>query len=662
MISKQYWFLFLIIIGLSQFSFSQNNKAISKAQKYLVENKADSLNLILKTIPNKKDKNYLINISNNTASFSDYFELMVEFTATDKSSVLKLTSFIDSRLKEPTATDKLNLEYVKVRWLQISNLLNEQDLKEAAKISNRLNEYIAQFRFTKGIEYKKAIIYARIYPIIMYLIEKKIKEGKKLCLLSEKEAHALNDDFLVIFSKNCLNEFLVIERDLDGFIKNCNEIFRLEEKQENKTFFYESNVQQYLDAVIYKGDFDENEVENLLNELFSNDKTKYASYLLYAKYIQYQKQNSAACKRIYDKFQVKNLIELCGFMVNDAKDNLNSNVLNSLYNECSDALFAHKFFEEAYHYKAKKADLTQKIYSEDLSQSLADFQTQEKDLENSRLKQVNLEKEATVTLQRIIIWGTGAALLVLLVLAYFLYKSIRQRNKINAQLDNANKDLERLNLLNQKIFSVISHDFKGPVLTLSMLLDAFKKNTKDSYIAANINEVSVQFDNANSILDNLLNWAKAELNLKIIENPKANVKQIASEIIVQLEVIAKSKNITFSCEISESAEVALPDDILRIVFRNLISNAIKFSYENSVVTVSFDSQSMLLKIADSGLGMDEETAANLFKNEVVSSFGTHNEPGFGMGLYIISELLYKYKATVTVKSELNKGTIFTIAF
>jgi len=91
-----------------------------------------------------------------------------------------------------------------------------------------------------------------------------------------------------------------------------------------------------------------------------------------------------------------------------------------------------------------------------LSQSLADFRTQEKDIKNSKLKQVNLEKEAAVTLQRIIIWGTCTMLLVLLLLAYFLFKSVRQRNKINVQLDNVNKDLEHLNLLNQKIFSANS--------------------------------------------------------------------------------------------------------------------------------------------------------------------------------------------------------------
>jgi len=161
-------------------SFSQNNNAISKAQKYLIENKLDSLNLVLKNSSNKKEKIYLLNISSHTASFTDYFELISAFTTTDKSSVSKLNWFIDKRLKQPTASNKLNLKYVKVRWFQISNLLDIEELNEAAKISRNLNDYIFQFKSTNGVVYKKAKIYARIYPIVLYLIKKKGQRRKTI--------------------------------------------------------------------------------------------------------------------------------------------------------------------------------------------------------------------------------------------------------------------------------------------------------------------------------------------------------------------------------------------------------------------------------------------------------------------------------------------------
>lgn len=659
---KQKLFFFFFIFGLANSSFSQNNNAILKAHTYLIEGQLDSLRFILKKIPNSKHENYLKNIAANSASFEDYFQLMGEFTLSDKGSILKLNKLVQKNVKQPALSNKINLEYVKVRWFQILNLLNEGKLKEASQISSNLNKYIDFFKPFNDINFKKAKIYERLYPIVMYLIENKITEGKKLCLQSAKEAKELKDPFLVIFSKNYLSDFLVLEQDLEGFIANCKEIFSIESKQPNKSFFYESNVQHYLDAIIYKGGYNPLEIESLLEELYSNDKTKYLSFIVYAKYIRYQKPNSQSCIRIYDKFKVKNLVELSNTLVKIAKNNLSNNDLNALYDECSDALFAHGFFKEAYNYKNASARLTKKIYSEELSQSIADFETQEKELENTKLKQINLEKEVTMRNQRNFILGIFVVACILLLLAYFLYKSNQERNKINTKLNSANKDLERLNLLNQKIFSVISHDFKGSILTLSMLLNTFKKNIKDSYIAANINEVSAQFDNANSILNNLLNWVKAEFNVKITDKASSNVKQVALEIINQLKVNAENKNITFQTEISNTAVVTLPDDILRIVFRNLLSNAIKFSHENAVVKVAFDSQSKQLKITDSGIGIHEEKAATLFKSEVISSFGTQNEPGFGMGLYIVSELLHKYKVTIAVQSQLQKGTTFILSF
>jgi signal transduction histidine kinase len=660
MILKNKLSIYLIILFSVANSFAQSNNSISKAHKYLLENKIDSLDIVLKDIPNTIENSYFKNIRLNKASYLDFVSLLSGYTLTDKKHLLQLNQLVNNKVKEPTNIEKINLNFVKVKWFQILTLLNDEKIDLAATESKKLSSYISRIKQKNNTEYKKAIIYARLFPIVTLMIQKDIKEGKKLCLLSLQEAEKLQDDFLTIFSKNYLNEFLVLEDDLDEFIKNCKEIFVLEAKQKQKTIFYEPNIQHYLDAVIYKGNFDEIEVENLLNKLYEN--SKYSSYILYAKYMEYSTSNPLACKRIYTKFKVNNLTELCSFFVTDAKEKLNLNDLNSLYDECSDAFFTHKIFDQAYKYKEKEANLTRKIYSQELSQSLADFETQEKDLENAKLKQVNSQKEAKLSRQKTIILGISIGLLIFTILSYFLYNTIQQRNKINSKLDIANKDLNRLNVLNQKIFSVISHDFKGPILTLSMLLNTFKKNTKDSYIAENINELSTQFDNANNILNNLLNWAKAEINIQIEENPKSNVKQIATEIINQLETTAKNKNITFNCEIPENSNVNLPADILRIIFRNLLTNAIKFSYENNQIKVVFNDTTHQLLITDYGLGIEADRLNNLFQKDVISSFGTKNEPGFGMGLYIISELLHKYKASISVKSELNKETTFTTTF
>jgi signal transduction histidine kinase len=93
-----------------------------------------------------------------------------------------------------------------------------------------------------------------------------------------------------------------------------------------------------------------------------------------------------------------------------------------------------------------------------------------------------------------------------------------------------------------------------------------------------------------------------------------------------------------------------------------VSHAIKFSHPESTVEISFYDQEKQLKIVDYGIGIDPEKIKDLFTKEVVSDFGTNYEPGFGIGLYIVAELLRKYDCSIKVDSDPGKETIFTITF
>jgi signal transduction histidine kinase len=658
MILKNKLSIYLIILFSVANAFAQSNNSISKAHKYLLENKLDSLNSILKNIPSTVKNGYFKNISSNKASTQDYINLLEGYSLTEKKYLSLLNRFINNKVKEPATLEKVNLEFVKVKWFQILTLLNDEKIDLAATESKKLSSYISRIKQKNNTEYKKAIIYARLFPIVTLMIQKDIKEGKKLCLLSLQEAEKLQDDFLTIFSKNYLNEFLVLEDDLDEFIKNCKEIFVLEAKQKQKTIFYEPNIQHYLDAVIYKGNFDEIEVENLLNELYTTENSKYTSYVLYAKYMEYNAPNSSACKRIYAKFKVKNLVELCDFFIKDAKDKLNLYDLNNLYDECSDACYEHKFLDNAYTYKHHNQLLTEKIYSSELSQSLADFKTQEKDLENAKLKQVNTEKENTLSKQRILILGISIGLLILSILAYFLYNSIKQRNKINAKLDSANKDLNRLNVLNQKIFSVISHDFKGPITTLKMMLSKEDIINQSSSISTYLKDIKQQLDQSDNMLNSLLDWAKTELMVNIANKNEINLKNTVATACNELSAKAQDKKITLNNTIPEGSTANFNASVLGIVLRNVLSNAIKFSFENTEIDIFYAENSLFIK--DYGKGIDAKKLEKLFKQNLNPGLGTHFESGFGIGLYLCQELMIKNNGILSVENNQTEGCTFRI--
>ncbi len=260
-------------------------------------------------------------------------------------------------------------------------------------------------------------------------------------------------------------------------------------------------------------------------------------------------------------------------------------------------------------------------------------------------------------------------ILVVLIIAFALFlfnrfristKQKQQIEQTNKKLELANKDLGRQHTLNQKIFSVISHDFRGPILSLKLLLDGFKKKTSDSAMKEYVDNVSHEVTNANEILNNLLNWARTEISIRDFETTSTAITSIYTATIVEFEQKLQAKNLHLNAAILKEDSIELPPDILRIALRNLLSNAIKFSFENAIIKVVYDAKLSALSVIDFGKGMSELTKNKLFIKEVDTELGTNNEEGFGMGLYILNELLHKYNYKITVESELNKGACFTI--
>ncbi|MCC6372196.1 MAG: tetratricopeptide repeat-containing sensor histidine kinase [Bacteroidia bacterium] len=253
-------------------------------------------------------------------------------------------------------------------------------------------------------------------------------------------------------------------------------------------------------------------------------------------------------------------------------------------------------------------------------------------------------------------------ILIALVILFgaFIFNRFRNTNKQKKIIEMANKDLERQHLLNQKIFSVISHDFRGPMLSLSYMLDKFKQKSTDKALNSYVQEVNTEVNNANVVLNNLLNWARTEINIKSFEKNAASINDVYLEIANEFKNRLDDKNLKVETTLPEQSIMQLPPDILRIALRNLISNAIKFSHANATIEIGFNSNTKTMSVKDSGIGISEEKQKLLFKKEVDTGLGTANEEGFGMGLYIVSELLHKYKHSIEVVSSEGKGTSFII--
>jgi two-component system sensor histidine kinase/response regulator len=248
------------------------------------------------------------------------------------------------------------------------------------------------------------------------------------------------------------------------------------------------------------------------------------------------------------------------------------------------------------------------------------------------------------------------------LLGGFIYNRYRVTQNQKLIIETNNKDLERQHRLNQKIFSVISHDFRGPMLSLSLLLNSFKKNKPSPELSPYLDELGSQLNSSNAMMDNLLNWARTELQVNVQEKSMVRLLDTVREIEHQLHTNLEHKKIKLEKNITEEASLYFPAEVLKIVLRNVLNNAIKFSYEKSSIHLLYDAANNELRIIDHGVGMSEEKIQQLFKKDVLSSPGTNYENGFGMGLYLVSELLQKHGARIAVKSEPNKGSEFVITF
>jgi signal transduction histidine kinase len=161
------------------------------------------------------------------------------------------------------------------------------------------------------------------------------------------------------------------------------------------------------------------------------------------------------------------------------------------------------------------------------------------------------------------------------------------------------------------------------------------------------------------MLNSLLDWAKAELLIKENVNQSINAHEFIEDNIKEFIIKLSDKNITVLNLIPVNQKINFNDSVLKIVFRNIINNAIKFSYENSEIKIIWHPNT--IEILDSGKGIESEKLKKLFKKNINPGLGTNMETGFGLGLYLSSELMLKNGGKISAKSN-DEGTSFYIHF
>jgi len=234
------------------------------------------------------------------------------------------------------------------------------------------------------------------------------------------------------------------------------------------------------------------------------------------------------------------------------------------------------------------------------------------------------------------------------------------------EIQKITNHLNELNTIKDKIFSVIGHDLRSPIGGMKMIIDNLMIKA-DKYADENLVEsVEILSKTSNEVfnlLENLLWWARTQNKAVTIYNENLYLEQIVNSIYYLNKSSFNIKKISFKKNIDLNCTVRADANVLKTILRNLLSNAIKFTSEGGIITINAHTlgEFVHISITDTGVGIPADKIDLLFdEKEHLSTFGTNNESGSGLGLKLCGEFVKLSKGNIHVKSKIGFGSTFTI--
>ncbi|WP_264565403.1 ATP-binding protein [Flavobacterium sp. N3904] len=323
-------------------------------------------------------------------------------------------------------------------------------------------------------------------------------------------------------------------------------------------------------------------------------------------------------------------------------------------------------FKQALAYRKESEQWNDSLNNQNKVWALADYEKKyavaQKQKQISVLKVENKLKDT----QRNTMFFSTLGLLLLLVGGVYVYA---QKVK-NAKIILTQKEkLDELNATKDQLFSIVSHDLRSSVNALktsNTKLTTSLETKNYSELDQLLHQNSAIANGAYSLLDNLLHWALLQTKQLYFSKDSVHLYSIVQQIEYNYKPLLLDKSIAFENAVSKNSFIFVDLDSLKIVLRNLLDNAIKFSPENSKIsfyTVDTNTNFCQLVIQDSGLGMNQNTINELLEdNELLAKKSNSEIIGTGLGMQLCKQMIKKNGGTLTIESELNNGTKMILSF
>ncbi len=355
-----------------------------------------------------------------------------------------------------------------------------------------------------------------------------------------------------------------------------------------------------------------------------------------------------------------------------------------------------EYIAEAYHIKSELAvkrgnyrsayqfGIQHHLYSDSLvDEAIAkaaiemEFRTRSKTLqqENENLRiQSNLDK--LLVRKRTVVFHSSLVIVMVLILGLiFVLYYMRRHKKTSLKLEEKNLvitkqnlKLDQLNKTKDRMMSIIAHDLRGTIGNQLTAVEVLNRIEGDRKVEIDRKRLLGNLKNSASysleLLENLLHWSRIEEGASNYHPEEVKLNTLVSNCLSLYSETAKNKELELVKEIEGTITCSADKIMMETIYRNLISNAIKFSNPGGSIAIGLSSVDGIVRfwVRDQGIGMTEEEAKKIRENGLGSRRGTANEKGAGMGLTLVREFIKIHNGELSVTSSPNKGSTFEVVF
>jgi len=329
-------------------------------------------------------------------------------------------------------------------------------------------------------------------------------------------------------------------------------------------------------------------------------------------------------------------------------------------------------YKKSLAYFKRFKQLEDTLFSQDMQAKLlrdqVRFETESKDSQIAALNEQQESTEGALKRKEFVQNILVVVMALSGILLFSVYRSGQRRRQINTllvrhqkEIEKRSEELERLNQVKDKFFSIISHDLRSPINALSGLLDLLDKGAVSAEeLPKHVRELKTRFNHTRALLNNLLDWTLLQMDKLNVQKGKIDLKKLVDENI-QLLSDTPGKEIQLINEVGPNTIGYADSNTINLVIRNLITNAIKFTNDKGEVKVNAvpRGNEWVVSVKDNGVGMATEVLRILFdKTAPYTTRGTANEKGTGLGLILCKEFVEKNGGRIWVESAEDYGSTF----